>query len=116
MATRGVSLTPGNVALPEDLIITVVAAGACGALAVYWVMSYDRRAWRAIAAWAETSNLTIASARLCLLWGGPFWLELSWGQVVYRIVVIDGKERLRSGWVRCRPFSSRVVVRWDQAA
>ena len=97
----------------EDSFFFALIVCVVGVLAIFWVLSYHRRARRAMMAWADRNAFRIASAHLCSFWGGPFWYQTGRGHVVYRVSVIDHAQRRRDGWVHCPPLSDAINERWD---
>jgi hypothetical protein len=88
---------------------------AAGILCCAWHFSRGRAL---LDRWAEREGLTIISAKYCWLWRGPFWWRSSDSNAVYRVVVRDGHNGTRTGYVRCGGlfagmWSDAVAVEWD---
>jgi hypothetical protein len=68
--------------------------------------------------WAERNGYRLREAEYRHVFRGPFFWSSSKGQTVYRVTV-EGKDRVRTGWVRCGGWflgllSDHAEVRWDE--
>ena len=96
-------------------LFIVAALGACG----WFIYAHISRAKQLVEAWAEENGYRLVLAEHKLFHKGPFWWSTKM-QAVYRVVVRDEQDEVRTGWVQLGDplrgmFSEKVDVRWDDA-
>ena len=68
--------------------------------------------------WAASEDLEVLARKYCWFWTGPFFLNCSRNQTVYRVTVRSRDGSVQSAWIRCGSWwgglmSDEVDVRWD---
>lgn len=75
------------------------------------------RARKYLNSWAEENGYEVGAAESRLLFKGPYFLNSSKHQIVFRITVADSHGEVSNGWARCGSFwlgvLDRVDVTWD---
>ncbi|MGC4015719.1 MAG: hypothetical protein QM755_14525 [Luteolibacter sp.] len=76
------------------------------------------RAQELLEDWAAGSGYQLLDYEVRTMLRGPFWLNSSKSQIVYRITIRDRDGLTMHGWVRCGGWlfgllEDEVEVRWD---
>jgi hypothetical protein len=102
--------------MPAIQIISVLLPLALVVVAgIWWQQS---RANKILRRWAQAADMELVSAQKRYLRTGPFLLQHTRGQFVFRIVVRDRAGMQHSGWLRVGSWlagvlSEQTKVIWD---
>ena len=99
----------------RPILVTVFALFAVAAVLRLYRFNSVRlgEAHEAMVRCLRRQGLEVVSARLCWMAWGPFAEAIARHQPVYRVRARDRLGRVRSGWVRCEPFTENTEAAWQ---